>query len=195
MSHSTNTMPADASIQPEGAIGGENKAFCCILDALGSQLIGVNDLIEGSFGNISTEFVELTGQIDEQRALLDRLQQSPSDTDALQALQAIVSDMSSNVTHILMGMQFQDRVSQNLVIVMNILALLSERQKYHLDTMPAETNLEMAKEILALLKLGEIREVYVQHLLDRGYIHNVQELGLEEAPDTHAGEDDDIELF
>ena len=160
----------------------------CVMEALGAQLLCVNELLERSFTDLSAQFVQMAQDIQDYRALTvahggeeagklgERIERS--------LMQSIVS------------MQFQDRVSQNLVITMDVLRELAVELEEQLARAETSGTIDVAaaRELYHFLRLGEIRGAYLEALTRRGYIAGPQALGLDK-PHAPQPAEDDIELF
>jgi len=117
----------------------------------------------------------------------------------------IVKDNSNKISNIVVGMQFQDRVSQNIVITVNILKTIVEYLDKEIgDALPNISREERRKlldrdfalQILDKLRLGELQLSFVNHLIDHGYIKDAAEVGFSiEAHQKNDDSDDDIDLF
>lgn len=117
---------------------------------------------------------------------------------AKKAIEANISEMSK----IVVGMQFQDRVSQNIMITINIMqAISSYLDKEIENSLPSVTkeerkkmlNKEFAKELLQKFRLGELQSAFVEHLVQHGYITDASEIGFSPKDDNKTAED--VELF
>jgi archaellum component FlaC len=124
-------------------------------------------------------------------------------SELLKKVREISGDISGKVGVAIVGMQFQDRVSQNLVIMKNV---VSEAYKYlekTLDDHGSESandgseksfDKDFAMAIMSFFTLGELRDMFLDKLKTRGYIHGPADLGLELKDDKPATADE-IELF
>ena len=162
------------------------------IHALAEQLPEVNALLESSFEDISGTFMQIASQIN---AYKDKVGALELPDDARAELDALSGEMSSNITKIVMGMQFQDRVSQNLVIVINVLNDLL--QEWPDGEGSDAGDLAFARSVLEKMKLGEIRQRYLDYLLSHGLIEDAASIGFEpvEAQTSSDDDDDDIDLF
>lgn len=155
------------------------------LQSLADQLPEVNQLLESSFEQISGDFIALTDKISRMKAL--SLPES-AHTDSLnKELQA----MESSIRQIVVGLQFQDRVSQNLVIVTNVINEILRHQE-------SEPPDELISAILEQMKLGEFRQKFVNLCLQRQLISEEMAESLcntSAAQPANSAEEDDIELF
>lgn len=114
------------------------------------------------------------------------------------AIEANVSEMSK----IVVGMQFQDRVSQNIMITINIMRTISDYlDKEIANSLPSVSkeerkkmlNKEFAKDLLQKFRLGELQSAFVEHLVKHGYITDASEIGF--SPKDHNKTAEDVELF
>lgn len=161
--------------------------------ALAKQLPEVNALLEDSFEQLSATFMQIAAQINAYR---DKVAAQKLPPDACAELNALGGDITAGITKVVMGLQFQDRVSQNLVITINVLGDL-------LDEWPQgessdARDLAFARSVLEKMKLGEFRQRYLDYLLQHGLIDSAESLGLSEAPHAQRSgteDDGDIDLF
>lgn len=160
----------------------------CVMEALTAQLSRVNCLLEGSFNDLSSQFVEMAEDVKTLRTLTGASAGSEAETTA----QRIEKTLAQSI----MSMQFQDRVSQNLVITMNVLGALASELETALATgrSASPVDHEATLELYHFLRLGEIKEEFLASLTRRGFIRSPEELGISGAETPKAG-DDDIELF
>lgn len=108
-------------------------------------------------------------------------------------------------SQIVVGMQFQDRVSQNILITINIMKTIVEYIEREISASLPEISREerkqlldkdFAKEILSQFRLGDLQVSFVNHLINHGYIENAEEIGFSmEAHVKKESDDDDIDLF
>jgi hypothetical protein len=57
-------------------------------------------------------------------------------------------------------------------------------------------NLDLAKKIIENLKLGELRDIFVNRLVENGHIKSIEDLGISVASESEKEKlEDDIELF
>jgi len=111
---------------------------------------------------------------------------------------------ASELAKIVVDMQFQDRVSQNIIITINIMKAISEYlDKEISSTLPNVSredrkkllNKEFATDLLQKFRLGELQQSFVNHLVFHGYINDSSELGFSVKDYTKEDESADIELF
>jgi len=113
---------------------------------------------------------------------------------------------ASELSKIVVGMQFQDRVSQNILITINIMKAISDYLDKEISSaLPSVTkeerkkllNKEFATELLEKFRLGELQHSFVNHLVSHGYISDPAELGfsVEKQGAKPKTDDDDVELF
>jgi hypothetical protein len=116
----------------------------------------------------------------------------------------MIEDIQNSAGHVIMGLQFQDRLSQNFVILKNISELLNNHIKDAINLQQeknqpsdASINLDLAKKILENLKLGEVKDVFIDYLLKTGMIKDASEIGFNAASEDDKKQlnNDDIELF
>lgn len=185
------------------------------LETLNGHLPKVKERMEGDMEKVTASFVDLTVALDAYaagvNALMERVPVAERDESMcalFDNLNAKGDEISSSVTGIIVAMQFQDWVSQNLQIVMDVL----KGNISYLRTEIGETialldaahevspiDMVFARLLCEQLKLGELQQQYVRYLLDHGYIDDPSDLGvvLSLGGDASEGaaEDDDIELF
>lgn len=122
---------------------------------------------------------------------------------ALDSSQVSLSNMLAAVSSGIVGMQFQDRVSQNLVIAENVsnemmiyLAEIMDKtiadvHEDHLDDKIA-IDKDFAKRIVAYFTLGELQKKFVGNLMSCGHLDDPAEIGVVSLESDDA---DEIELF
>ncbi len=159
----------------------------CVMEALGAQLMRVNTLLETSFNELSTQFVQMADDIKAYRSLTAK--------DADEVAKALGERIERTLAQSIISMQFQDRVSQNLVITMDVLKALAQELEEQLSAseQTASIDEETARELYHFLRLGEIRAQFLEVMVRRGFIVNPEALGLTEANIPATG--DDVELF
>lgn len=170
-----------------------SESQICALEVLRTQLPEVDALLNDSFTDISGRFVQLA----------EDFQQYKTMDQTSEAAQALSAEISQTIGGIITGMQFQDRVSQNLVITVNVLnAIVAYLQEEIDETISeldeqkqrAKLDEDFARELIGLLNLGELQHKFVHHLVEHGYITDPAQLGI--SPDKAQREDDDnIDLF
>ncbi|MDB2415498.1 hypothetical protein N9W34_06975, partial [Rickettsiales bacterium] len=116
----------------------------------------------------------------------------------------IIENTKSELSTIVMGLQFQDRVSQNIVITINIMKAIVGYLDNELEaSMPNITKEErrklldkdFAKILLSEFRLGELQESFVNHLLSHGYIQKAEDIGFSQDMSKNSSDNDEIDLF
>jgi hypothetical protein len=140
------------------------------------------------------------------KSLATKIEKQESDLhDELDKTIENIQDNINEISHIVVGMQFQDRVSQNILITINIMKTIVDYLEKEicksLPNLPKEERRKLldkdfAKEILTQFRLGELQLSFVQHLIEHGYIKNADEVGFSiEDHQKKDDDEDDIELF
>ncbi len=179
----------EQDIHIQRLIGVEHGA----IHALAQQLPEVNTLLETSFEDISGTFMQIASQISSYR---EQVEAEELSDEARSALDKIAQGINANITKIIMGLQFQDRVSQNLVITINVLNDLLE--EWPEDESSDARDLAFAQSVLEKMKLGEFRQRYLDYLLEHNLIDDPASIGfqsLENSVSSASDSEDDIDLF
>lgn len=117
--------------------------------------------------------------------------------------QEMMETINQKIGKIIVDMQFQDRVSQNIVITINIMkAIVEYLDKELTKSLPDLTkderckllDMDFAKNILEQFRLGELQNAFVSHLLDHGYIKESEDIGYSFKAEKNEQEDD-VDLF
>src|SRR5690606_21395472 len=91
----------------------------------------------------------------------------------------VVVETNKKIGQIVVDMQFQDRVSQNIIITINIINAIVEYLDQELaHSLPNVTKEErkklldigFARNILEQFRLGQLQQSFVNHLVNHGYI-------------------------
>lgn len=116
----------------------------------------------------------------------------------------IMAEIAGEISQIIVSMQFQDRVSQNIVITVNIMReIVNYLDKEIGNTLPTISreerkgllDKEFAKKLLTEFRLGELQRSFLDHLIKQGYIESAAEIGFDDNIDHDKSADDDVELF
>lgn len=172
---------ASASAQHTEPVSQEQlRAVHTALHTLATHLPTINQLLDSSFTSISDQFIQVSTLL----TRYDSLENSdPSRPEIYQQIAQLVQKT-------IMDLQFQDRVSQNLVITVNICRMLAEK----LDAPNGGAIDEpLTRELTNLLNLGEIKQQFLAYAGVRRWIENPEAMGIS-MPKAEA-EPDDIELF
>lgn len=186
----------------------------CALDVVSHQLPDMRVLLEDNVEAISTHFSSFASEINSQKGKIEEIKSFIADDAGnsvmsdgvslrLDDLEKSVQTLNSELMECIVRMQFQDRISQNLVIAANVIA---EIQDYLEDSVKDTTHAfedvtrsknltldkEFAKKMLKHLTLGELQHKFVSDLIQHGYIQNETEL---DVADIGASEEGDVELF
>lgn len=186
-------MPGTASAQALPAATEEKllkrwlsaaESQICALEVLCSQIPKVNRLLEDNMIAVGGNFNKLAAEV----------QKLPDGE--------IKSSMQAEVMKAIVGMQFQDRVSQNLVITEKV----SRGIVSYLTTVIAETIVDLrlegkatldmafAEQMASFLTLGELQHQFVDHLITHGYIKDGAQIGaVTSSAAAHAS--GDVDLF
>ena len=160
------------------------------LHTLSEHLPEVNHLLDGSFSSISEQFVSVADMMAEYGALAEK----DDATDAEKERRAqVFSAMTALVSKTIVDMQFQDRVSQNLVITINVAKQIAEMLQERLHP-GIQLDTKMTQQLFFLLNLGEIKEKFITYARSTGAMEDPAEYGIRDAHVAKKDEDD-IELF
>lgn len=144
--------------------------------------------------------------------------QNQNFTETLQGAANTSKELSNTISGMVMGMQFQDRTTQNIENCVNVIACILENwQKLqlaaekHMQISVGKTGIEkeMIEQINEQLKLGVFKHDFLIQLKEAGIIESIAEYGgSEENPPAESAEapqetessvdnddEDDIELF
>lgn len=153
----------------------------------------INNLLETNMISIAESFTKIAESGRKLQEEVKTAQENQSSEVNIELLKEGLDNINSHVSQAIIGMQFQDRLSQNLVILKDVSC---EVRNYINSTLEAqggrELDVDFAKSILALIKLGEIRDIYINDMVSHGYIKGPEDLDYEVA---EAESDLDIELF
>lgn len=180
----------------------------CALEVLSEQNPIVNNLLETEMSKLSDEFFNLTKSLEEQKAILNKVQDGKSKnvSDDLSKINHLYSDVERSLQNITVSMQFQDRVSQNLVININVMTEVINYLEVNIDKTldnyehefekthkRRRVNIDklLTKKIIEKLWLGDLKNKYVNHLIDHKYIKDASEIDYV----STAASDEDVELF
>lgn len=168
-----------------------------------------------------SEGTSLEKSLQDIKGLLIKAEESSAQTaQAMEALDTLISntrknnavlsdihELADNITEhlsqIIIEMQFQDRVSQNLVITVNVLDAMIKYLQEEIDGTisnldknheHAKLDENFARKLIALLTLGELQHKFVNHLVTHGYITTPEDIGYD--PGSAANQNSgDIDLF
>jgi hypothetical protein len=169
-------------------------ALTAVLTIVEEVIPRVNKLVEDNIGVITSNFEKIATT---SKALARYFELTNTDVSPF------IKEIEKSIGNAIMGIQFQDRLSQNLVILQNISQVSNQHIKGALNIQQNKNgadgsglNLDLSKKILENLKLGEVREVFVNYLVQNGLIKDAAELGYTAADDENKKQhSDDIELF
>ncbi len=182
----------------------------CALEVLAAQIPKVDKLLEDNVKSLSTHFGDMTTCVEQQKEQFEQLRNmaanSPSVAATVEKLDAILQKINEAISGVIVSMQFQDRTSQNLVITTNVMKAMATYLKTEIDNtlnnfehccmttgQPEKVKLdqEFAKQMILHLKLGELQNNFVKHLLEHGYIEDPADIGHVMSNKS----DDEVELF
>ncbi len=204
-----------------------SESFCALADQAQLQVKNI-DSISSSFRHITVADKQITiadalknvmkthGEqlpievVDEIGTVISEVESQQSNLEEYISIVAKASqDMSTAVSRAIVGMQFQDRVSQNLVIAENVakenvmhlkenidktIAKYSGDSDFFDDNGSISLDIEFSKRLIKLLTLGELQHQFVNHLVENGYIASGDEIDFGEDNSGH-DVNDDVELF
>lgn len=183
-----------------------SESQICSTEVLSEQLPKVNNLLEKSMNDISTHFGIISNilhKISEQTKDIKNLLENKSEinSDQLDIIEKEISNSLKEISSIVVGMQFQDRVSQNIIITTSIMKSISAYLEDRIGILLPHINKEERKklldkefavELLEKFRLGELQHSFVDHLLSHGYIENPSEIGF---TSEKTQQNDDVDLF
>lgn len=179
------------------------QAVSSVIFTLNHILPNVNKLLEDNILLIGQSFSKIAQDTKDIQSLVDDFDKdaiSSEDSDKINSLEFKLSEISQSVNQAIVGMQFQDRVSQNLVIAQDISKVLFESitKELELDELGKATSHQKAilKNILEKIKLGEIKKEFVDFLIRHKFVESGEEIGYFENKSTSSMDlEDEIELF
>ena len=157
---------------------GRHATAHAALHTLANHLNEVNSLLEGSFENISELFLEISSKLSNIKDIEDE-----------ETRNRLCDEVNALVMQSITDMQFQDRVSQNIVIARNVMNHAAEELQVTNDV---PLNEERKEVMLHLLNLGDIRQKFLAYCIERGFVPADESMP-EQRQQTD--DDDDIELF
>lgn len=179
---------------------GPTKLLCDNLD-------NVNNLLESSMQDISNDFIQIATKFQEQNQRITELaSQGEHDSipkDALVSIKQEMDDIDQLIGKIIVSMQFQDRVSQNIVITHKVMNTIIEYVKdnenltaEHLNgkTGAVAIDIDFVSKIISCLSLGDLRSNFTDYLVSQGHIKDSSEIGYM-PPDSDDQGDDSFDLF
>lgn len=211
------TLPKPTSKAKKSALSQDNAAPAmlkkwlsisesqiCALEVLCAQLPEVKDLLETNMTGVSEKFIEMAAEFEKYDAIVrDALTKKTADNTSLASLDGMAESIANTLSQVIVDMQFQDRVSQNLVITINVLNATSQYLQDEIDMTisnlnrtkeRADLDADFARNLIALLTLGELQHKFVNHLLTHGYISTPGEIGYD--PGTaEQQQSGDVDLF
>ncbi len=110
-------------------------------------------------------------------------------------LENFAKNINDGASSAIVGIQFQDRVSQNLVIACDIANNLEKFIAENYNLITGNLNKKLSEDILNLIKLGEIRDKYIAILKQLNLINDSAEIGFKPNEDASKVNNDDVELF
>lgn len=168
------------------------RTFHTALYTLAVHLPEVNKLLDESFSSISEQFVQTANLLSEYGELV----KNPSLTAAeIEKRDYLHNQMGMLITKTIMDMQFQDRVSQNLVIAINVVKEIAKDIEEEVS-LSGKLDASLTQRLVYLLNLGEIRHKFITHAKDMGAMDTPEDYGIHDANVEHKAPDgDDIDLF
>jgi hypothetical protein len=184
-----------------------SESQVCSTEVLSEQLPKINTLLETSMDSISDHFHIVAGNIRKMNECLEVIENnsdvSGPAVESLEQVKGMMQQTNQEIAKIVIDMQFQDRVSQNIVITINIMKAIVEYfelevshslPKLSKDERKKLLDIDFAKKLLDQFRLGELQNSFVQHLVEHGYIRNAEEIGYALEQEKQSS-DDDIDLF
>ena len=113
-------------------------------------------------------------------------------------------EISAALSQGIVGMQFQDWVSQNLVIAVDVLAINILYLKEQIEASSSVLEVahesvvldkEFAKKLITQFSLGKLQQDFIEHLLNKGYIKDPSELNYDLEASTPEETDNNLTLF
>ena len=203
----------------ETNIGDLSNSFSILATQAQSQSKNIGEVVEaattiymdGSAQNIRDVLYELEEKMDDKefvektvKSLIEASKkQDKKLKEAMEVAEVSSDEMLTAVSSAIVGMQFQDRVSQNLVIAEKVTGGIADQIRGIItmavsslgDVSDKDINKDLAKEIITLLTLGELQHKFAERLIENGYIKDSSELGFDADGATQKEDDDSVELF
>lgn len=164
-----------------------------VVEVMAKVTPDVNHLLESNMVKISESFTKIA---ESARKLQEDIGVTEASSFAAKKpdFKDAVDDINKNIMEVIVGMQFQDRLSQNLVILKDISEETRSNISANLSSLPKQVDKESLKSLLALIKLGEVRDVFIEYLTKNGFISGPEYLDYNTV-DKSSSENDEIELF
>lgn len=208
----TNLLALNATIEAARA-GEKGKGFAVVANEvkeLAGEINNLSETMQERIGGVSEQVsdgyellrglasIDMTGNIlvreKVNEIIQNMLEQHERFRDTLKQAAAAAHETSSNITEVVVGMQFQDRTSQWLHAYSEAVAVAVSAE--------FAARAEEDEKILAImdaLKLGALKEGYYRELemlgVDAGHLFDGVLQASESASSTEDKEGDEIELF
>lgn len=174
----------------------------CALEVLCSQIPKMNRVLEENMVALGNSFGVVASKSQEQQANLKNMIMEGRGKGRFPAMEKLSVEINSAISSAIVSMQFQDRVSQNLIIATNvsseIMTYLKESVEITASVLQNSENTpldeDFAKRLIKHLTLGELQHKFIQHLIEHSYIKDASQLGYSNEHDQKTPASD-IELF
>ncbi|HCR86507.1 MAG TPA: hypothetical protein DIV86_07515 [Alphaproteobacteria bacterium] len=159
-----------------------------VLHVLDYILPNVNELLEDNILLIGQSFSKIA---ETSVAMQKNLAEKKYDE-----IQDQIFEISKNVSSAIVGLQFQDRVSQNLAICLMISSMINKHIVKVISEQKGDVtaDIDISKEIYDKIFLGEIRNEFVKFLVDYNFIKHPSDIGHNPISEVTTNSED-IELF
>lgn len=215
----TSLLALNATIEASRA-GEAGKGFAVVAN----EVKGLSQLIEAISSEIKDKIINIVNSVTGSHKILEEIatidmsdnimvkQTVGSIMDSLMKQNAELSSVmkdamdyskqsATNITSLIMGIQFQDRSSQVISSAVNVLSMVSREFKEFAakDTIQAfegGVDISYARLLTSTFLLGDLKRAYAQNMLDYSYIKSVEDLGVAaNSNGTKTKESDEVELF
>lgn len=155
----------------------------------------VDDLLLENMAVVSSEFSKISTNIERLKSLVGNGVGLVGESGGEVA--GVFSELSASMGKSIVALQFQDRVSQNLVILKDMSEAISVHLRESFSGFSAKDfDRGFNEKVMDIIKLGEIKDFYVRSLIDLGIIISEEDIGYKFGyANQRTEEDDNIDLF
>ncbi len=186
-----------------------SKEIAMLSDEMQEKIHAIASSVKEGYSTLqSVATIDMSNNInvrDKIDAIMEAMLAQGEETRSVMQETAVASRHTSDViSRMIVGMQFQDRTTQNVQNTVDVLQCLTDSlQKMREETLHmlksdehvVVLDIGFIRDILQYVTLSDLKHAFIDHLVEKGYVKNADALGVNVGNVAATHSDEDIELF
>lgn len=186
-----------------------SKEIAILSDEMQEKIHAISSSVTEGYTTLqSVATIDMSNNIDVRDkidAIMEAMLSQGEETRSVMQETAIASRNTSEViSRMIVGMQFQDRTTQNMQNSVEVLQRMTESLQHlrqetlhtlKTDETTVVLDIGFIRDVLQHVTLSDLKHAFIDHLIGKGYVKDAEALGVSVGNVAVVHSDEDIELF